>query len=163
MSQILKTMAMQYLLGPAVSVSVLVSAPAASACLPPPPPQWEQWLADPSVSIAAGRVSEVERSPNNEMAGGYSVTTAVARVRLLDVIQGEFASDIAETAGAVSYMPVTVRTPDGQTITGGGVPCLNWLAFNAGDLALVVDGRGVFTAASAAEIPQLSARLEALK
>jgi hypothetical protein len=78
----------------AAAVGLAAIAGPAAACLPPPPPNWDAWLGDPSVDIFLGRVESVETLPPVE-EGSVIITPGVAHVRSVETIQGQPASDTA--------------------------------------------------------------------
>jgi len=105
-----------------------VAAPA-SACVPPPPPNWHGWLNDPSVAISVGRVERVEILPPQN-SGGVIIIPGRAHIVTLEVIQGAPTVDVAEVGGALE-----VR----QSLTPGVTPlCLNYLEHKVGDLVILV-------------------------
>lgn len=122
----------------------------AAACLPPPPPVWDAWLGDPAVDIFLGRVESVEMlAPVDN--GDVIVTSGVAHIRRLEVVQGQPAAETAQASGALSvaYKTLPVQTP----------LCLDYLSFKPGDVVVVVRGGAVF-GRSQSDIPPLSAFFE---
>jgi hypothetical protein len=115
----------------AAAVGLAAIAGPAAACLPPPPPNWDAWLGDPSVDIFLGRVESVETLPPVE-EGSVIITPGVAHVRSVETIQGQPASDTARATGALGVAYRTIPAP--------APLCLNYLSFKPGDLVVVVRG-----------------------
>lgn len=113
----------------AVAFGLAAVAGPAAACVPPPPPNWHGWLADPSVAMFVGRVERIETLPAQE-SGGLVIIPGTAHIVSLEVIQGAPTVDTAEVGGALE-----VRFPATPV---GGPPCLNYLEHKAGDLVIVV-------------------------
>lgn len=127
--------------------ALIALATPAAACLPPPPPNWDAWLGDPSVDIFLGRVESVETlAPVDN--GGFIVTPGVAHIRRLEVIQGQPAAETAQTTGALSvaYKTLPVQTP----------LCIDYLNHKPGDLVVVVRGGTVFGRGQS-DVPALAA------
>lgn len=134
----------------AVAVGLAAIAGPTAACLPPPPPAWDAWLGDPSVDIFLGRVESVETlAPVDN--GAVIVTSGVAHIRSLEVIQGQPAAETAQTTGALSvaYKSLPVQTP----------LCIDYLNFKPGDLVVVVRGDAVFGRGQS-DVPALAAYFE---
>jgi len=132
------------------ALAFIAQATPAAACLPAPPPAWDAWLGDPSVDIFLGRVESVETlAPVDN--GAVIVTSGVAHIRSLEVIQGQPAAETAQTTGALSvaYKTLPVQTP----------LCIDYLNFKPGDLVVVVRGDAVFGRGQS-DVPALAAYFE---
>lgn len=134
----------------AAALALATLATPAAACLPPPPPNWDAWLGDPSVDIFLGRVESVETlAPVDN--GAVIVTSGVAHIRSLEVIQGQPAAETAHASGALSvaYKTLPVQAP----------LCLDYLNFKPGDLVVVVRGDAVYGRGQS-DVPALAAYFE---
>lgn len=146
MTQPLKTLVVS--IGVAFALTALATP--AAACLPPPPPAWDAWLGDPAVDIFLGRVESVETlAPVDN--GAFIVTSGVAHIRSLEVIQGQPAAETAQASGALSvaFKTLPVQTPI----------CIDYLSLKPGDLVVVVRGGAVF-ARQQSDVPALAAYFE---
>jgi hypothetical protein len=121
-----------------VGLGLVAVATPAAACLPPPPPNWEAWLGDPSVDIFLGRVESIETLATVEV-DGIIITPGLAHIRRLEVIQGQ-PSETAQVGGALS---VAYRA-DSAGVLPGTPPCIEYLSHKPGDLVVVVGEGSVF-------------------
>lgn len=113
-----------------VAIATAIIAEPASACIEPRPPNLEEWLNNPAYPMYVGRVDQVEQLPPYR-DGLHIITSGVAHISRLEVIQGEPASSAAETSGALR-----VESADGSLSLP---PCFRLLSLEAGDLVLVVE------------------------
>jgi hypothetical protein len=119
------------------------------ACVPPPPVDWQNMLANQKVSIFLGTVDRVEPLSERPHCTA-TVSSARAHIGLTQVVKGQPAILTAEVVGVTE-----IRSADPIIMN-----CFYYLPFRVGDRVFVVDGpnvgqRQVVSIKEAVGVPQL--------
>ncbi|MBL0948706.1 hypothetical protein [Brevundimonas sp.] len=114
----------------------------AFACSPPPPADWEGWIADGTTDIFVGRVTSLTPLPDAEVHG---IPLRQARLRITRLSSYE-----DRTGPAVIDATIVLEVPDPAREADAHALCLYPAPYRAGDVLLVIQQPG--------DIPRLFSR-----